>query len=228
MSNEVLQTLPSTRQRNSLLSVGMNLNIPDEDPKLAASNSQMYKKRFNITEYNSSQEFESRRIEERENKIPRTAFKPKSAFLASMECDVDDDDAMNLSTSNRRAANSLMDLSAACESERRQLNVERHGITLTSSSMSSLSSSNSSINCSTSMTFPSVVVRKPLLQSNAGSNVKFVQLGSNQGPVNRWMGIARSKTVIALVSPTNPASNCYPAVQTSPVSLVMKKRASFD
>ena len=207
----------------------MNLNIPDEDPKLAATNSQMYKKRFSITEYNSGQEFESRRIEERENKIPRTAFKPKSAFLASMDCDVDDDDAMNLSTSNRRAANSLMDLSAACESERRQMSVERPGITLTSSSMSSLSSSNSSINCSSSSTatFPSIIVRKPL-QNNTGHNVKFVQLSSNPGPVNRWVGVGRSKTVIALVSPTNPASTCYPAVQTSPVSLVMKKRTSFD
>jgi len=202
----------------------MNLNIPDEDPKLVSNAGMMYKKRFNISEYNSGQEFESRGIEERENKIPRTAaYKPKSAFLASMEVDdVDvDDDAMNLST--RRASNSLMDLSVACETERRQMGVtERPGVALTSSSMSSLSSSNSSVNCGS---FPSVIVRKPAPLQN---NVKFVQLGSNPGPVNRWVGIGRSKTVIALVSPTNPASNCYPAVQTSPVSLVMKKRTSFD
>ena len=86
MTNEILQTLPSTRQRNSLLAVGMNLNIPDEDPKLANSNNQMYKKRFNISEYNDTGRdgggggFESRRFEERENKIPRTAFKNNSSF----------------------------------------------------------------------------------------------------------------------------------------------------
>ena len=237
MTNEILQTLPSTRQRNSLLAVGMNLNIPDEDPKLANSNNQMYKKRFNISEYNDTGRdgggggFESRRFEERENKIPRTAFKNNSSFLTSMECDDNDAavmNAMNLSTTNRRASNSLMDLSAACENERRQF--EDQPTMTATSSMSSLSSSNSSINCSVAATtFPSVIVRKPL-QSNTSSNVKLVNLGSSPVPVNRWVGFGRSKTVIALVSPSSNGgtSNCYPAVQTSPVSLVMKKRTSFD
>jgi hypothetical protein len=76
---------------------------------------QVYKKRFSISDYNGDngdecRQFESRRFEERENKIPRTVFKEKSTFLRSMECDDADADAMNLSTSGRRATNSLMDL----------------------------------------------------------------------------------------------------------------------
>jgi hypothetical protein len=69
--------------------------------------------------------------------------------------------------------------------------------------------------------------KKHLQVSN---NVKVVHVSSNpaQANPNRWVGFGRSKTVIALVSPTNSSSNCYPAVQTSPVSLVMKKTHSFN
>jgi hypothetical protein len=259
VTNEILQTLPSTRQRNSLFAVGTNLNIPDEDPKLVnnkeSNPSQIYKKRFSISSYNDDHEFEPRQNEERENKIPRTASMKENSFLARsvpMECD--DATPQNLTT-NRRASNSLMDLSFACEKERHQLNQPRHiPVTPTSSfsslsssfsfSSNSVSSSNSSLNGASlpfvtrSISFPTsqqnvVVSKKPLSSAN-NSNVKLVHVGSNNSvsgnlaSANRWVGFGRSKTVIALVSPTNNSSNCYPAVQTSPVSLVMKKTASFN
>jgi hypothetical protein len=192
----------------------MNLNIPDEDPRDAAD-ANVYKKRFSISDY-SSDGFECRQVEERENKIPRIKREPAD-FLAPMDCD--DADAINLST-HRRASHSLMDLSAACEKERRQLPDPRRGAPTPASSFSSLSSSSSSsLN-------GAAIVKRPL-QSSA--NVRVVQIGgASQAAANRWVGFGRSKTVIALVSPTNGTSNCYPAVQTSPVSLVMRKRTSFD
>jgi hypothetical protein len=215
VTNEILQTLPSSRQRNSLLSVGMNLNIPDEDPHDAAD-ANVYKKRFSISNY-SSKGFECRQVEERENKIPRIKHEPAD-FLAPMDCD--DSHAINLST-HRRASHSLMDLSAACEKERCQLPDPRRGVPTPASSFSLLSSSSLSSSLNSA-----AIVKRPL-QSSA--NVRVVQIGgAGQAAANRWVGFGRSKTVIALVSPTNGTSNCFPAVQTSPVSLVMRKRTSFD
>ena len=275
MTNEILQTLPSTRQRNSLLSVGMNLNIPDEDPKLVNNTNNKdipsYKKRFSISSYNND-EFESSQqqqqqqqvVVERENKIPRTSSKENSFLARSVPMECDDammmtsrsDVPQNLST-NRRAANSLMDLSFACEKERRTLTSHPRHLPVAAPMMSSHSSSYSSLSSSFSFSSNSIsssssslngvaasspfVTRsitfrstqpskKPLQMSNVlnSNNVKLVHVGSNPNPVNnsamnRCIGFGRSKTVIALVSPTSATSNCYPAVQTSPVSLVMKK-----
>jgi hypothetical protein len=284
VTNEILQTLPSTRQRNSLLSVGMNLNIPDEDPKLLVNNSNgnsnskdipTYKKRFSISNYNND-EFESPQqqhqqqqqhqhvVVERENKIPRTSSKENSFLARSVPMECDDalmmtsrcDVPQNLTT-NRRAANSLMDLSFACEKERRTMTSHPRHIPVAAPMMSShsssfsslsssfsfssnsISSSNSSLNgvvasspfVTRSITYPSTQPsKKPLQMSNVlnTNNVKLVHVGSNPNPtnnsaMNRCIGFGRSKTVIALVSPTSATSNCYPAVQTSPVSLVMKK-----
>jgi hypothetical protein len=51
------------------------------------------------------------------------------------------------------------------------------------------------------------------------------------GALDRWddFGYGHSKTVIALVSPHHPVGGAfYPAVQTSPVSLVMRKSIIRD
>ena len=247
VTNEILQTLPSTRQRNSLLAVGMNLNIPDEDPKLI---NQMpvacFKKRFTISSSNYNRDepdLEPQHFEERENKIPRTSNKQNSFLARSVPMDCDDATPQNLSISRRTVSNSLMDLSFACEKERHHLSqpvTSYSSLSSFSTSSNSFSSSNSSLNASPfvarSISFPSsqqasvmpLGNKKPLQMSN---NVKVVHVGSNPvlANANRWVGFGRSKTVIALVSPTNnSSSNCYPAVQTSPVSLVMKRTNSFN
>lgn len=139
---------------------------------------------------------------------------------------------------HRESSNSLMDLSVSHNRDR------GHHVPLSaslSSSLSSFSSSNSSLNTSPfesrSMSFPpqpAAMKKEPTEVATAiGSNpnIKVIHLGMNSAQNNSWNGIGlqRSKAVIALVSPNNPNSgNYYPAVQTSPVSLVVKRERQYN
>jgi len=85
ISKSILESLPSTRQRNSLLGVGTNLaNFPDDDPKPVVGNLKAHiTKRFNIAQHFNETEMVEETLVERENKIPRTSIKENS-FVSPM------------------------------------------------------------------------------------------------------------------------------------------------
>lgn len=254
-SKNVLESLPSTRQRNSLLGVGTNLaNFPDDEPKSVPMNPKAhFMKRFNIAQhFNEADIVEEPRVE-RENKIPRTSAKENS-FISPL---------------NRSASFTNVTPSQHNFTIQRLMNSSSNGVDANNFISKTSFPTPQLITKSASFHSSPIVVKKPLqvrlftlndwkVVANASgfrkilelnhcpsdklitnmhifkassilnTNLKVVQFGSSPNSAGRW-GVgnmqAQSKTVIALVSPN---TNYYTAVQTSPVSLVMKKSLIKD
>lgn len=142
---EIFQTLPSTRQRNSLLGVGKNLtNIPDDEPRPQPTNPILhFKKRFNIGQHFNDDDAspEHQGDVQRENKIPRTHESPSAFPSMTRSASFEDDNSTPQNLTMKRSSecsNSLIDLSTSSKREYCQVS------TSLSSSVSSFSSVSSS------------------------------------------------------------------------------------
>ena len=236
VTRDNLQTLPSTRQRHSLLTFGKNLlDIPDDPQSISAYGDAVSKKRIIPDSGFSLSSIQ---------KMPRTLSENDIALNLSCK-DAKSTDFNNFAmpsskqdSEQMKRTNSLLDLSSVCEMERKRIeyNPRHQGGDPQRSPFQSLGQQQPSQGISLlkrALTAPGESPSMPP-PPRRSSNVQILQLSATenshaahqQPSVMRLVGLNRSKTVIALMPHTTPGSssaaagtvNARPAHQQKPMT----------